>query len=90
MSQDNIPAIVVKVDNPYVINKVYLENSSFIIKTGFQGPPGIPGENGSLMAMTDLDTSELENGAVIVFDSSLDKFKTTNLLENQIINAGHY
>lgn len=90
MSQDNIPAIVVKVDNPYVINKVYLENSSFIIKTGLQGPPGPRGENGSLTSMTDLDTSELEDGAVIVFDSILNKFKTTTHLENQIINSGQY
>lgn len=79
MSQDNISTIVVKIDNPCI--------SSFIIKTGLQGPIG---PFGAILDASDLDTSELEDGAVIMFNSELNKFKTTRLLENQIINAGQY
>lgn len=89
MSQDNNnnSAIVVRIDNPYVVNKVYVDNSAFIVKTGLQGPPGY---SSSLMNMVDLDTSDLRNGSVILFDRTLNKFKTSILLEEQIINAGQY
>lgn len=43
-----------------------------------------------LQDMTDVDTSVLEDGSVLVYSADLAKFQSTRTLEKQIINGGNY
>ena len=88
MSQDSNNVIVTKVyieDTPKINS--YIEESSFVVKSGIQGPPGF---SGSLLGLADVDSSNLENGSTLIFKTSKNKFETTRLLEDQIINSGQY
>jgi hypothetical protein len=44
----------------------------------------------TLTALTDVDSSQLADGAVLVYNASAAKFETINTLEKQIINGGSY
>ena len=43
-----------------------------------------------LRNLSDIDSSTLDDGAVIVYDKGTDKFLTQTLLEKQFINGGHF
>jgi len=43
-----------------------------------------------LGALTDVDTTNLQDGSVLVYNSSTTKFETTITLEKQIINGGNF
>lgn len=45
---------------------------------------------GQLRSLPDVDASNLNDGAVVVYDKGADKFLTQTLLEKQIINGGHF
>lgn len=45
---------------------------------------------GQLRNLPDVDASKLDDGAVVVYNKSTDKFLTQTLLEKQIINGGHF
>lgn len=40
--------------------------------------------------LTDVDTTNLQDGSVLVYNSSTTKFETTITLEKQIINGGNF
>lgn len=44
----------------------------------------------SLDDMIDVDTSEKSDGSLLIYDETSSKFKTSKLLEKQIINGGHF
>ena len=40
--------------------------------------------------LTDFDSSNLEDGSVLVYSTATEKFETTRTLEKQIINGGNF
>lgn len=57
-----------------------------IISTAEQGPPGVTRINYA----DDVDITNLENGSVLVYSGSSEKWVATRLLENQSVESGHY
>jgi hypothetical protein len=60
-----------------------------VVITGIMGPPG---ENGvtTLSQLRDLDTTQLTDGATLVYRASDTTWKATNKLDNQILEAGQF
>jgi len=77
---DDSPENTILVDNPDIIT---------IVTTSEQGPPGPPGIT-TISQATDVDTSNLENGSVLVYSENMEKWVATRLLENQSVESGHY
>lgn len=59
------------------------------IVTGLMGPPGKDGIQ-NLSQVRDIDSTELVNGATLVYRSSDAMWKATNKLDNQILEAGQF
>lgn len=57
-----------------------------IITTAEQGPPGVT----RISQADDVNVSNLENGSVLVYSESSEKWVATRLLENQSVESGHY
>jgi hypothetical protein len=66
--------VVVQIDQPHVI------------VTGMMGPGGVS----SLQGLQDVDLTNLINGALLVYNTSNQKWTATNLLEQQIVESGQY
>lgn len=60
-----------------------------IITSAEQGPPGPAGID-KISDASDLDITNLENGSVLVYSESSEKWVATRLLENQNVECGHY
>ena len=70
--------ILVSDDTPKVI---ITEN-----EPGPQGPAGIK----NISDADDVDTSNLEDGSLLVYSQNTEKWLATRLLEKQAIESGHY
>ncbi len=57
-----------------------------IISSAEQGPPGVT----RIELADDVDVTNLENGSVLVYSESSEKWIATRLLENQSVESGHY
>lgn len=66
--------VVVTTDNPGVVI------------TGIMGPPG----SSSLSNMVDVDRTDLTDGATLVYKADTQVWRTTNTLDNQILEAGQF
>ena len=73
--------IIIDNDAPQVI---VVEN-----EPGPQGPPGPAGIQ-NISQANDVDSTNLENGSVLVYSQSDEKWIATRLLEEQAIESGHY
>ena len=62
------------------------KNQPVVATVGIQGPNGVA----SILKAEDIDTTNLEDGAVLVYDSQKQKMVTTRLLEQQVMEAGQY
>ncbi len=60
-----------------------------IITLGEQGPPGPSGIQ-NISQANDVNISNLENGSILVYSESSEKWVATRLLENQSVESGHY
>lgn len=60
-----------------------------IITESEPGPQGLPGLE-ILSQADDVDTTNLENGSVLVYSQNDEKWVATRLLEQQAIESGHY
>ena len=76
--------VVVTTDNPGVV-VVNTDNAEVVI-TGIMGPPG----SSSLSNMVDVDRTDLTDGATLVYKASTQVWRTTNTLDNQILEAGQF
>lgn len=56
------------------------------IVTGIMGPAGAD----SLAQLTDIDKTGLVDGATLIYNASTSQWKTTKLLDNQILEAGQF
>lgn len=57
------------------------------IVTGIMGPPGA---SGSITNSADVDTTQLTDGAVLVYKADTAIWRATNKLDNQILEAGQF
>jgi hypothetical protein len=84
--------IIIVDDSPE--NTILVQNPDIttIITTAEQGPPGPAGASGitKITEATDVDVTNLENGSVLVYSESSEKWVATRLLENQNVESGHY
>lgn len=53
---------------------------------GIQGPPG----PNMISTAYDVDTSDLRDGSVLVYEEQTEKWKSTLLLNKQAIDAGEF
>lgn len=62
------------------------------IITGSQGPQGIQGISGAttLSSVTDVDMTNLVDGAILVYDQANTLWKPNTTLTKQIIECGQY
>jgi hypothetical protein len=65
---------------------VVSSDTSSVVVTGIMGPPGAA----TIGDMLDVDTSELTDGATLVYVSNTSTWKATRKLDNQILEAGQF
>lgn len=65
---------------------VVSEDTAQLVVTGIMGPPG----STSISGMTDVDKTELTDGATLVYKADTAIWKATNKLDNQILEAGQF
>ena len=65
---------------------VVSQNTGTVVITGIMGPPGAS----SLSELTDIDKTQLVNGATLVYNANSAIWKATNKLDNQILEAGQF
>jgi hypothetical protein len=58
-----------------------------VVLAGQMGPPG---PSGTLSAMSDIDRTDLTDGATLVYNANASIWKATNKLDNQILEAGQF
>lgn len=84
--------IVAQKDNTVTIqteknNTVVVRNEApKTIITGIMGPPG----KTTLTALEDVDTSQLNTGSLLVYNTQSQKWISTTLLNQQIVDSGQY
>jgi hypothetical protein len=66
---------------------VVTTDTTGVVVTGIMGPPG---ESGKISEASDIDKTNLVNGATLVYASNTAKWVATTLLENQILEAGQF
>lgn len=81
MSTD-LEQVVVSEEQVLVIQS----DSPQVVLTGLMGPPGFT----SITNANDVDKLQLTDGAVLVYKSQTATWKATNILDNQIIEAGQF
>lgn len=59
-----------------------------VVVTGVMGPPG--SANVRMNMIRDVDMTQLETGAVLVYNASTAKWYATNLLDHQVIESGQF
>jgi len=64
-------------------------NTTGVVITGIMGPPGPVGAT-NISDMTDVDATELVDGAVLVYVANTSTWKATKKLDNQILEAGQF
>lgn len=60
--------------------------STTVITSASSAPPSV----GNLTTSTDVDITNLQDGGILVYNSSTNKWTASNLLEKQIFEAGQY
>jgi len=83
----------VKVSTPIPASVVVnTQGTSEVVAVGIQGPQGIQGP-ATLLAINnaiDVDRSNLNDGSVLVFRTSTQKWTTTTVLDSQDVTGGQY
>jgi len=78
----------------YTTNTISYENKIIepVISAGAQGPQGPQGIPGATMLsqLTDVSTSNLNNGSILVYDSNYQIWIATKNLTEQLLEAGQY
>jgi hypothetical protein len=62
-------------------------DTSVTVVTGLMGPPGTVI---SIAQVPDVDTSNLQNGSLLVYSTAASKWQATTTLDNQTLEAGQF
>jgi hypothetical protein len=65
------------------------QGTSQVVSVGIQGPQGVNGPN-TISNATDVDSSNLQNGSVLVYNTQTSKWTSTTNLDSQNLEAGEY
>lgn len=65
-------------------------DTAITVVTGLLGPKGDDGIRTSLATLTDVDMTNIANGALLVYSTVAGKWQAGNNLNNQILEAGQY
>lgn len=57
-----------------------------VIVSGLMGPPGAS----EISALKDVDTTQLQDGGILVYQQATQKWTATNTLERQILEGGQF
>ena len=80
----------VKVNTSSVPRVVHVDGvQTQVISAGIQGPPGATGFT-TISDAQDVDSTNLENGSVLVYFTDTAKWTSTTLLSQQTVEAGEY
>lgn len=70
-----------------LVNRVVIDDKpARVITSGMMPPPAV----NSLTNASDVDISQLQDGGVLVYSTSTNKWTATNLLDKQIFEAGQF
>lgn len=84
--------VVVEKDNTVVIqtekhNTVVVKTETpKTIVTGIMGPPG----KSTISGLEDVDTTTLSSGSILVYNPLTEKWISTTLLNQQVLDSGQY
>lgn len=68
-------------------NTVIIENKQpQVIIAGMIGPQGVT----TLEGLQNIDISNIQNGSLLIYNVSTQKWTASNLLEQQIVESGQY
>lgn len=96
MSTNNVTVAVNTIQAVSTVNDSIVQVTTIVhapVVTAAQGPQGIPGESAAtaLPGLTDVDMSTgLTDGAILVYNQQLSKWKPTTVLEKQAVECGQY
>lgn len=84
-------AVVTEKNNTVVIQPVQSTpvqkiQETRVLVTGIMGPPGAS----TIAGLTDVDTSTLTPGSMLVYNQITEKWTSTTLLNQQIVDSGQY
>lgn len=81
----SLERVVETIEAPSVVVTEAIDKPTIVV-TGMIGPKG----SSKISDSTDIDLTNLVNGATLVYSDSVQKWQATNLLENQIMNGGFF
>lgn len=82
VTQDSVQAAVVYSGDTIAVDS----GTSVVVVTGLMGPPGAA----DISSLKDVDTSQLQDGGVLVYAQAAQKWIATNTLERQILEGGQF
>jgi hypothetical protein len=69
-------------------NTVVFENKQpVVVVAGMIGPQYV---SSGISQLADVDTTNLPNGSILIFDTAMQKWVSGNILQQQTIEAGQY
>lgn len=75
-------AIVTDKHNTVVVRT----ESPKVVLTGIMGPPG----KSTIEGLEDVDVSQLNSGSLLVYNTQTQKWTSTTLLNQQVVDSGQY
>jgi len=84
--RDAVEQIIISETETLVISN----DTAITIVTGMLGPKGADGIVNSMGSIPDVDTSNLQDGSLLVYSSTSSKWQATTTLNNQILEAGQF
>jgi hypothetical protein len=70
-----------------IVNRVVTDDKpARIITSGMMPPPAV----NSIMSSSDVNISQLQDGGILVYNSTTNMWTATNLLNKQTIEAGQF
>jgi hypothetical protein len=82
---DNFDVVVQQIDA--FTTTVETTNVSNVTAIGIQG---LPGSSGSLSSVSDVDATNLNNGSVLVYKTTTNKWTSTTTLDAQNMEGGEF
>ena len=65
-------------------------DTAVTVVTGLMGPKGKDGVVTNLGSIPDVDLTYLPDGSLLVYSAAVQKWQSTNILQNQIMESGQY
>lgn len=79
-------------NNQSKVVSVNTQSTTEVISVGVQGPSGAQGPSGvtNISQASDVDVTNISDGAILVYATDSAKWTATTALEKQAVEGGHY